>query len=215
MTSMPSEFWSFVAVAALIVIVPGADMALVARNTLAGGRSAGLRTATGTLMGLAVHAGAALAGLSVVIAASATAFNTVRMAGALYLVWLGVHTLWTAPNKTPALPSVESSARSLAALARGPLLQGALTNVLNPKLGVFFLSFLPQFVDPANPAHPQILVLATTFITMGAIWLALYVVLVDQLSGVLTRPMVRRWLDRCIGATLVALGVRLAVADIE
>ena len=98
---MPTEFWSFVAVATVIVIVPGADMALVARNTLAGGRSAGFRTAAGTLLGLGVHAGAALVGLSVVIAASATAFNLVRLVGACYLVWLGLQTLWSTRNRVP------------------------------------------------------------------------------------------------------------------
>jgi threonine/homoserine/homoserine lactone efflux protein len=86
---------------------------------------------------------------------------------------------------------------------------------LNPKLAVFFLSFLPQFVDPSRPATPQILVLASTFIAMGAIWLGTYVVAVDRLSGVLTRPAVKRWLDRFIGTTLVALGIRLAIAETD
>lgn len=206
---MPTEFWSFVAVATVIVIVPGADMALVARNTLTGGRATGLRTAVGTLLGLGVHAVAALVGLSVVIAASATAFNTVRLVGAAYLVWLGLQTLWRTGTRSGAIPD-EPVTRS--SLRHAPLVQGMLTNVLNPKLSVFFLSFLPQFVDGSRPATPQILVLAGTFIVMGAIWLGTYVVAVDQLSGVLTRPVVKRWLDRVIGATLVGLGIRLAVA---
>ena len=205
---MPTEFWSFVAVATVIVIMPGADMALVARNTLTGGRSAGLRTATGTLLGLGVHAGAALIGLSVVIAASSTAFNAVRLVGAIYLLWLGLQTLWRARNR-PGVVHYEPKTKSWPGHA--PLLQGTLTNVLNPKLSVFFLSFLPQFVDASRPANPQILVLTGTFIVMGAIWLGTYVVAVDQLSGVLTRPGVKRRLDRVIGTTLVGLGIRLAV----
>jgi threonine/homoserine/homoserine lactone efflux protein len=213
--AVPTEFWSFVAVATLIVIVPGADMALVARNTLAGGRAAGLRTATGTLLGLGIHAGAALVGLSVVIAASATAFNLVRLVGAAYLVWLGLQTLWASRNRVRAVPIDEPSPRSLPRVGDAPLVQGTLTNVLNPKLAVFFLSFLPQFVDPSRPATPQILVLASTFIAMGAIWLGTYVVAVDRLSGVLTRPAVKRWLDRFIGTTLVALGIRLAIAETD
>ena len=205
---MPTEFWSFVAVATVIVVVPGADMALVARNTLTGGRSAGLRTATGTLLGLGVHAGAALVGLSVVIAASATLFNAVRLVGGAYLVWLGLQTLWRARNRPGMIVDEPDTKLSL---RHAPLVQGILTNVLNPKLSVFFLSFLPQFVDGSMPATPQILVLTGTFIAMGAIWLVTYVVAVDQLSGVLTRPAVKRWLDRVIGATLVGLGIRLAV----
>ena len=185
-------------------------MALVARNTLAGGRSVGLRTATGTLLGLSIHAGAALVGLSVVIAASATAFNMVKLAGAAYLIWLGLETLWTTRKqnvldvgRSPSLPRV----------AAAPLVQGILTNVLNPKLAVFFLSFLPQFVDPSMPATPQILLMASTFIAMGAIWLVVYVAAVDHLAGVLTRPAVKRWLDRVIGTTLVALGLRLTIVQ--
>jgi threonine/homoserine/homoserine lactone efflux protein len=90
-----------------------------------------------------------------------------------------------------------------------------LTNVLNPKLAVFFLSFLPQFVDASRPATPQILVLTSTFIVMGAVWLGTYVFAVDQLSGVLTRLAVKRWLDRLFGTTLVALGIRLAIAETD
>lgn len=213
--AMSTEFWSFVAVAALIVIVPGADMALVARNTLAGGRSAGFRTATGTLLGLGIHAGAAVVGLSVVIAASATAFNVVKLVGASYLVWLGVQTLWSTRLQARQVPIRDPATWSMPPIGGAPLLQGVLTNVLNPKLAVFFLSFLPQFVDGARPATPQILLLTGTFIVMGAIWLASYVLAVDQLSGVLTRPVVKRWLDRFIGTTLVALGVRLAMVEAD
>jgi threonine/homoserine/homoserine lactone efflux protein len=212
---MSTEFWSFVAVAALIVIVPGADMALVARNTLAGGRSAGFRTATGTLLGLGIHAVAAVVGLSVVIAASATAFNVVKLVGATYLVWLGLQTLWATRRRARQVPMREPETWSMPGIGGAPLLQGVLTNVLNPKLAVFFLSFLPQFVDGARPATPQILLLTGTFIVMGAIWLASYVIAVDQLSGVLTRPVVKRWLDRFIGTTLVALGLRLAMVETD
>jgi threonine/homoserine/homoserine lactone efflux protein len=91
------------------------------------------------------------------------------------------------------------------------VIQGALTNLLNPKLAVFFLSFLPQFVDPERPATSQIIVLAATFIVMGALWLGTYVAAVDALAGVLARPAVKRWSDRVVGATLVGLGARLAV----
>jgi threonine/homoserine/homoserine lactone efflux protein len=210
---MPAEFWSFVAVATFIVVVPGADMTLVARNTLVGGRPAGLRTAAGTLLGLSVHAGAAVIGLSAVIAASATAFNVVRLVGAAYLVWLGLETLWATRRRVVTVG--ESARRSLPRMGGAPLVQGMLTNVLNPKLAAFFLSFLPQFVDASRPATPQILALTATFIAMGAIWLGTYVVAVDRLSGVLNRPVVKRWLDRVIGSTLVALGIRLAITEVD
>ena len=210
LADVPADYWSFIGVAALIVIVPGADMALVARNTLAGGRSAGLRTATGTILGLGVHAGAAVVGLSAVISTSASAFNIIKLIGAAYLVWLGLQTLWAtrARNK---VPSGRSATKWSTGRMGAPLMQGALTNLLNPKLAVFFLSFLPQFVDPARPASSQIIVLATTFIVMGALWLGTYIAAVDALAGVLARPAVKRWSDRVVGATLVGLGARLAV----
>ena len=207
---MPADFWSFIGVAALIVIVPGADMALVARNTLAGGRSAGMRTMTGTILGLSVHAGAAVVGLSAIVAASATAFNVVKLVGAVYLVWLGLQTLWTTRTsaRTPSgNPGTSPPGRRIG----GPMAQGFLTNLLNPKLAVFFLSFLPQFVDPTKPATPQIILLATTFMMMGAIWLGTYIAVVGALAGVLARPAVRCWSDRVVGATLIGLGARLAV----
>jgi threonine/homoserine/homoserine lactone efflux protein len=208
---VPSEFWSFIGVAVLIVIVPGADMALVARNTLTGGRPAGMRTVMGTVLGLGVHAGAAVVGLSLVIAASATAFTIVKFAGAAYLVWLGLQTLWAARRRPHA--TSDEPARRRFGLARDPLIQGVLTNVLNPKVAAFFLSFLPQFVDPAGSARPQVMVLAASFLAMGALWLGMYVFAVDSLSSVLTRPVVKRWSDRVIGATLVALGGRIAVVS--
>jgi threonine/homoserine/homoserine lactone efflux protein len=167
------------------------------------------------LLGLVVHAGAAFVGLSIVIAASATAFTVVKVVGASYLVWLGLQTLWGTRKRSQVPPADPSFAKSLPRMAQAPLVQGMLTNFLNPKMAVFFLSFLPQFVDPSRAATPQILVLAGTFIVMGAIWLSAYVVAVDQLSGVLNRPTVKRWLDRFIGTTLVALGVRLAIAEAD
>jgi threonine/homoserine/homoserine lactone efflux protein len=124
-------------------------------------------------------------------------------------VWLGLQTLRRTRNRPGAIPDEPDPKSSL---RHSPLIQGILTNVLNPKLSVFFLSFLPQFVDGSRSATPQILVLTGTFVAMGAIWLGTYVVAVDQLSGVLTRPVVKRWLDRVIGTTLVGLGIRLAVA---
>lgn len=210
--AVPSEIWSFVGVAAIVVLVPGADMALVARNTVAGGRSAGFRTATGTILGLSVHAAAAVVGLSAVIAASATAFNVVKLLGAAYLIWLGIQTLW-ATRRRPTRPADEDSPRALPSLSGSPLVQGFLTNVLNPKLAVFFLSFLPQFVDSGGPVVTQTLVLAGVFIVMGVAWLATYVAAVDLLSGVLSRPGVKRWSDRVVGTVLAGLGLRLATSS--
>jgi len=209
---VPAEIWSFIGVAAIVVLVPGADMALVARNTVADGRRAGFRTATGTILGLSVHAAAAVVGLSAVIAASATAFNVVKFLGAAYLIWLGIQTLWST-RRRPTRVAGHDTPKALPSLRGTPLVQGFLTNVLNPKLAVFFLSFLPQFVDSGGPVVIQTLVLAGVFIVMGVAWLATYVSAVDLLSGVLARPTVKRWSDRVVGAVLAGLGLRLATSS--
>lgn len=211
---VPPELWSFVTVAAIVVVVPGADMALVARNTAVGGRGAGFRTATGIILGSAVHAAAAVVGLSAVIAASATAFNVVKLLGAAYLVWLGVQTVW-ATRRRPTRLADNDPARTIPLLRGTPLVQGFLTNVLNPKVAVFFLSFLPQFIDPAGPAVSQTLILSAVFIVMGVAWLGSYVAVIDLLSGVLSRPSVKRWLDRVVGTVLAGLGLRLAATSAQ
>ncbi len=221
---MPTQIWSFVGVAALIIIIPGADMALVANNTIRRGRAAGFRTVAGAGLGLGVHASAAVAGLSAVIATSATAFSVVKVAGAIFLIWLGLATLWA--TYSPSIkPELHTEPRDTAArgeepgspLERGPstgrdpFLQGFLTNVLNPKLAVFFLSFLPQFVSSNASATPQIVILSAVFISMGAAWLSVYVVAVDSMSDVLQRPAVEAWTGRVVGVSLAGLGLRLAL----
>lgn len=211
---MPPELWSFIGVAAIVIVVPGADMALVARNTVAGGRGVGFRTATGTILGLSVHAAAAVVGLSAVITASATAFNVVKLLGAAYLVWLGIQTLW-ATRRRPTRLADNNPRRALPSLGGSPLIQGFLTNVLNPKLAVFFLSFLPQFIDSGRPAVTQTLVLAGVFIFMGMAWLSTYVAAIDRLSGVLSKPSVKRWSDRVVGTALASLGLRLAASSAD
>jgi threonine/homoserine/homoserine lactone efflux protein len=206
---MPAQLWSFIAVAAVVVVMPGADMAVVARNTFSRGRSAGLRTVGGTMLGLTVHGTAAVLGLSALLATSSTAFEVVKIVGAAYLVGLGLRTLWSTRRRdTVATPA----ARPRLPGPGDPLLQGFLTNVLNPKMAVFFVSFVPQFVAGDAPATPQIVVLSLVFVAMGAAWLVTYVAALGSLSGVLARSRVRRWMDRTVGTLLVGVGVRLAFA---
>lgn len=204
-----SQIWAFVGVAVVVIVVPGADMALVAKNTIAGGRPAGLRTIMGTMTGVAVHIAAAILGLSAVLAASATAFETVKLIGAAYLVFLGMQTLWSSRKRAPA-----ATGENGRALASGrPFVQGMLTNVLNPKLSVFFISFVPQFVSTDAPAVPQIAFLSSIFVAMATVWLLVYVSALGRLGRFLSRPLVRRRLDRMVGTVLVGLGLRLALAD--
>jgi threonine/homoserine/homoserine lactone efflux protein len=158
----------FLAVATLVVVTPGPDMTLVARNTFAGGRISGLATSAGTCSGLLVHATAAALGLSAVLLASSQAFTVVKIAGGAYLIFLGIRTIIGAGRVT-SIREGEKANHPWAAYR-----QGVLTNVLNPKVAVFFLSLLPQFVDPGPGFTWRLLLLSGLFIAMGLVWLTVY-----------------------------------------
>jgi threonine/homoserine/homoserine lactone efflux protein len=188
----------FLAVSAIVVVTPGVDMALVTKNALLHGRGAARATALGVNLGIFLWTLAAALGLAAVIAASAEAFLAIKLAGAAYLVYLGLRTLL-------------GSHKPVAAVARGSAFrQGLASNLLNPKIAVFFTSLLPQFVD-AEHAQPQdLLLLGLLFNCLGVLWLLTYASLAARGRNVLRRPRVKRALDRVSGVALVGLGVRLA-----
>ena len=190
-------------VLALLTISPGADMALIARVTIARGRRAAFLTSLGICTGLLVHASASALGLSVILATSAEAFTVVKLLGAAYLVYLGARSLRDSFHEAPEAPAV-------ALRARASYLQGLLNNVLNPKVAVFYLTFLPQFIDPSGNVLAQSLLFAFAHSLMGIAWLAFYAYLLARLSRAFARYGVRRWLERVTGVVLVGLGARLA-----
>jgi len=225
-TSDPRLF-AFVGVAALLTILPGADMALVTRNVLALGRRRTTLTILGICAGCMIHATASALGISAILATSATAYNVVKTVGAAYLVWLGVQSVRgsSAARKfgsSAALQLGSSAARQLGSSATtrpaaeapssraAAFAQGFLTNVLNPKVAIFYLTFLPQFISPGEPVLTRSLLLATVHILMGMVWLTAYAWFIDRLGAVLTRPVVKAWLERVTGGLLIALGARLA-----
>jgi threonine/homoserine/homoserine lactone efflux protein len=209
---------AFVAASLLIILAPGPDMTLVARNTIARGRIAGMQTAGGALLGVSVHLFAAVAGLSAILTGSALAFTVVKVAGAAYLVFLGARTLIASRHQRESGDSNierelfgEASPRLVLAPS-SPVMQGVLSAVLNPKLAVFFLTFLPQFVDPDHLPEAGMLAHGAVFVSIAAVWLTLWVLALDRLAGVFRRSAVRVWLERATGAVLVGMGVRLALS---
>jgi threonine/homoserine/homoserine lactone efflux protein len=138
------------------------------------------------------------------LVASATAYNAVKLAGAAYLVYLGVQALLA--SRRPA-----AEAPPAIAAPRRAYLQGLTSTVLNPKPALFFPTFVPQFVDRDGAVLPQTLTLAGIHVIVGLIWLSLYARLVDRARGVLTAPRVKAWLERTTGAVLIAFGLRVAV----
>jgi threonine/homoserine/homoserine lactone efflux protein len=209
---------AFFAASMLIILAPGPDMTLVARNTIARGRASGLLTAGGALIGVSVHVLAAVAGLSAILTGSAIAFSAVKLVGAAYLVVLGARTL-VASRHTRQAEELNAetelfgeTAPHLVTATSSPVLQGLLSAALNPKLAVFFLTFLPQFVDPHDLPEVSMLAHGAAFALMAAAWLTIWVLTLDRLAGVFRRSVVRAWMERATGAVLVGMGVRLALA---
>ena len=173
---------------------------------MAGGKRAGIASALGIGVGSVCHTCAAAVGLSAFLATSAWAFTAVKLAGACYLIYLGLRTLLHREDTFE--PSGGSSAVSFAAAFR----QGVVTNLLNPKVALFFLAFLPQFIDAVTPAKvPAFLILGFTFVCTGTIWCLFLVWFADVISRRLRHDRrVSAWLHRAVGGLFVALGIRLA-----
>ena len=208
---MDPQLWAFLLVATLLAVTPGADTLLVARNVLGRGRTAGLATIAGIAAGCVVHAALSAVGVSLILVRSAEAFQALKWGGAAYLIILGIQSIrgwWrvdaAAPTAAAADPAPTGSRRLRS------FLEGLLTNVLNPKVGLFYLAFLPQFIRPGDPVLARSLLLGGLHIGIGVVWLSLL-----SLSLVRIRPLVesRLWrarLEGASGAVLIALGIRLA-----
>jgi len=200
----------FLVAAILVTVVPGADMALVTRQVLIGGPRLAQRTIFGNLAGICVHGAALAVGLSALLVASATAYTVVKLAGAAYLVWLGIQTIRAARRPARAPPDAAPDATGPISPRRA-FAQGLVSTVLNPKPALFFLTFLPQFIDQNESVLAQTLFLTLVHVIVGLVWLTTYAHLVDRARMVLARDRFRRRLERSTGAVLIALGVRVAV----
>jgi threonine/homoserine/homoserine lactone efflux protein len=194
---------AFIGIAALLTILPGVDMALVARVTLQDGKRAAFFTSLGISSGLPVHAAASALGLSVILSTSATVFTIVKIAGALYLAYLGVQTFRSAGRAVVVAPVARARTQ------RRAFAQGFLNNVLNPKVALFYLTFLPQFINPGDNVLVRSLVLAGIHVALGLTWLTTYAYAIDRLGRLVQSA--RSWLERVTGVALVGLGVRLAL----
>jgi threonine/homoserine/homoserine lactone efflux protein len=188
-----------------VTVIPGADMALVTRQVLVGGPALAQKTIFGNLTGVLVHGVALAAGLSALLVASATAYTVVKLAGAAYLVYLGVQALLASRH-----PAADPPPAAIVAPRRA-FLQGLISTVLNPKPALFFLTFVPQFVNRDGAVLPQTLTLAAIHVIVGLVWLSAYARLVHRARGLLIAPRVKAWLERTTGAVLIAFGLRVAV----
>jgi RhtB (resistance to homoserine/threonine) family protein len=201
--------WAFAGIAALVIIAPGPDTVLVTKNAVVHGRRAAVGTALGVNTGLVIWTVGASLGLAAVVRASAVAFTVLKLVGAAYLVWLGVQALLAAGRHSSNTPDRRHPRRGAGAVFG--FRQGLLSNLANPKIAVFFTSLLPQFVSPRETILGPSLMLGGLFVVMTLVWLCGYAVLAAKVSVVLSRPSVKRTLDRLTGVVLIGLGVRLAL----
>jgi len=192
----------FLGVSALVIATPGQDTALTIRNTLLGSRATGVATALGVGAGQAAWTLATALGVGALLATSEPAFAALRVAGAAYLFWLGLRTLWTAARGAGSTRQGGRAARRPAVALR----QGLLSNLGNPKMLAFFTSLLPQF----SSTGAGLLAHGLLFCMLTTIWLSGYAVVVSRARALLDRGRVRRALDAVTGTVLVAFGVRLA-----
>jgi threonine/homoserine/homoserine lactone efflux protein len=203
---MPDDLIAFIGVAIAVVVIPGPDMALVARNVFRYGRSAGFATSFGICTGILGWAVAAALGVATLLATSSVAFTLLKLAGAAYLIYLGISTL----RAREAFEGTPARGASSIPWHRA-WLQGLLSAMLNPKLGVFFLTLLPQFVAPGEAPTGRLLQLAIVFDLIGLVWLLVYTATLDAFGSVLGRRGAGRIVRWVSGTVLVGLGIRVAV----
>jgi threonine/homoserine/homoserine lactone efflux protein len=204
--SLGTAVWSFSLVALALTLTPGLDTALVLRAALTRGRREAAATAAGIVSGLFVWGAAAAVGVSALLTASQFAYDVLRYAGAAYLVWFGLRLLVRAGRGTPGLDPHTGAPGSVRRAAR----QGLVTNLLNPKVGVFYVALLPQFLPSGSDPLAVGLLLAGVHALLSVVWFALLIVLAAALRRWLRRPGTVRGIDGVTGATLVGFGVRLA-----
>lgn len=203
------NFYLFVLMCILLIILPGPDTAIVTKNTLTVGRLGGLKTALGSCCGLIIHTSAAVLGLSAIIVKSALLFSFFKYVGAVYLIYLGVKTLWSLRTQKEATTDDDNGLKQLD--NKSCFKQGFLTNILNPKVAVFFLTFLPQFVDQGNDTFIPFLIMGITYTILTVIWFLLYVYLITQISAFMKKPKSQNIIEGLTGSILIGFGIKLAL----
>jgi threonine/homoserine/homoserine lactone efflux protein len=203
------DYWLFVATGVFLNLMPGQDTLYILGSSIAYGRRIGLASALGISAGCIVHTLAAAIGLSAILATSATAFIAVKLAGAAYLIYLGIRALTARADAISLLQHPASTPTGLA------FRRGVLTNVLNPKVALFFLALLPQFIDSDSPTKVgAFLGLGFTFVATGTVWCLFLAMAASHIRGFFVEhPRAFTHLSRASGALFVFLGLRLAASE--
>ncbi len=199
---------AFIPVAAILTITPGSDTMLVVNNTLTRSTTDGLCTVAGINAGLLIHALASALGLSMILMNSATAFEMVKLAGALYIIFLGVQSLRNSRKQEETKFSAEPCSKGISASIR----EGFLTNVLNPKVAVFYLALLPQFISPGESILRQSLLLMTIHFSMGILWFSFITLTLGKMRHLISGGKFKKCLEALSGIVFIGLGLKMALA---
>ncbi|MFI5750245.1 LysE family translocator [Streptomyces sp. NPDC051644] len=217
--AISTAIWSFALVVGLLTLTPGLDTALILRTSALGRRKRALGVVLGIQSGTLAWGALTSLGVTALLTASHVAYEALRYAGAAYLLWMGgrmiINTLRGRDTEGVEAPGAEARAltsQGTDSLAAG-WRQGALTNLLNPKMGVFYVAVLPQFIPAGAPHFATGLLLTGVHIVLGLLWSALLVAFAQVLRGWLQRPQARRLLDRITGTIIAGFGLRLALSD--
>lgn len=200
---MPLDLWlTFVAASTLLLMIPGPTVLLVLSYALSKGRPVAVASAAGVALGDLIAMTASLLGLGAIVLASATAFTVLKWVGAVYLVWLGIKLIRSAPTEGLTPPRDVT--------AKGVFGHTATVTALNPKSIAFFISFVPQFIRPEAPLLPQFAILIATFVALAAVNALVFALLADRMRRLIAKPSVLAWVTRMGGATLIGMGIMTA-----
>lgn len=207
-----TELITFLVAITLLTLTPGLDTVLVIRNTTRGGWKDGTVSSLGICSGLFVHASLSAIGVSVILVQSAWLFQVVKLLGAAYLIWLGISSV-RAGLKTKGLVALSDSVLQKQPFdMKRSFREGFLSNILNPKTAIFYLAFLPQFIDPQGSAFLQSMILASIHFVIAMLWQGGLSFMVEKAKQWLSKPSTNAWLESISGGVMVALGVQLALS---
>ncbi|NLY78888.1 MAG: LysE family translocator [Lysinibacillus sp.] len=203
------NFFLFVLMCVLLILLPGPDFAIVTKNTVTRGKFGGMKTALGTCCALLIHTTAAILGLSALIVKSAFLFSIFKYVGAIYLIYLGIKTFWSLRKKKDEVEVefVQEGTLSNTSCFK----QGFLTNILNPKVALFFLTFFPQFVNTSSDTFMPFLIMGITYTILTALWFIFYIYLIDHISAFIKNARTQKVIEGFTGAILIGFGLRLAL----
>ncbi|MCM3401050.1 LysE family translocator [Cytobacillus oceanisediminis] len=202
-----NDFFTFLILSLFVVMSPGIDTALITKRTIADGRTDGYKMGLGITAGSLVHTFAAAFGLSAILMQSAAAFEIIKYAGAVYLIYLGLSSFISMKKKKDA--GIETEVES--DMKKSAFKQGLLSNVLNPKVAMFFLTFLPQFVKTGENASQQLIIMGIIYTLLSISWFFIYVYFINYMREWLMSPKVQRVMDKATGLVLIGFGLKLAL----